>query len=338
VSEVGLYSVSGAVCGDVGGRDFNYPPALFHGFFWVESFSYEQAVAIWDGLMAASMIAVGAAWAWVDGRLRRDRWSLVLAIFWLMLLAQFPFVFALERSNNDVIPVLLWTAAAAFFIRQRFVVSGGFAGLAIALKVYPIVAFVVVAIGTVRVRWRIAALVGLGCAIGGLVASVFWWDETIEYVTKVLPSFANLTPELAVYSHTLSPQVAGPVVTAALGAALLASWVIVAWRRLATAPLLVFGGALAISTYFSSTSYDYNLITTYPLLLLVVARALEPGRIPAWKAAALAGIVTIVAGRGIFTPAGQLVTQIATLISIAWLVVVDGDAANPSDTVPSGRG
>jgi hypothetical protein len=295
-------------------------------------------VAIWDGLMAASMIAVGAAWAWVDGRLRRDRWSLVLAIFWLMLLAQFPFVFALERSNNDVIPVLLWTAAAAFFIRQRFVVSGGFAGLAIALKVYPIVAFVVVAIGTVRVRWRIAALVGLGCAIGGLVASVFWWDETIEYVTKVLPSFANLTPELAVYSHTLSPQVAGPVVTAALGAALLASWVIVAWRRLATAPLLVFGGALAISTYFSSTSYDYNLITTYPLLLLVVARALEPGRIPAWKAAALAGIVTIVAGRGIFTPAGQLVTQIATLISIAWLVVVDGDAANPSDTVPSGRG
>jgi hypothetical protein len=325
--ESGIYSVSGDLCGDEKGRSFVYPPAMFHAFFWVGWFTFGTAVLIWNFAMVASMLAVGVVWLWMDGRPRAGWRTVGLAIFWLLLLAQFPFAFALERSNNDVLPVVLWTAAAALFVGRRIAASGAAAGLAIILKVYPLVSFAIVFVGAIRVRLRLAAVLGIGCVLGALVGSVPWWPETVEYATRVLPELAELPRELSISNHVLDALPLLPVVRVAVGLALVGSWFLAASTRLDSSPSMVFAGALAISTYFSSISWDYNLITAYPLLLLVTARALDPTRSPAWKVASLGAVLALAAGRGVFTPAVQLLAQVVVLVAIAWLVIADRDEA-----------
>jgi len=334
VRESGLYSVSGAVCGDVGGRSFAYPPAMFHSFFWVEWFGFEDALAIWTFAMVAAMFALGAVWLWLDGRLRSGWQTGVLVVVWLLLFVQFPFVFAVERANNDIVPLLLWTGAAALFIRQRYTLSGAFSGLAIASKVYPVLAFAIVALGAVRRRSRIGPRLVLGCLVGGLLASMLWWDETIRYFTEVLPAFAGTPTGLAEYSHplrSLSPPLAGY----SLALLLFASWGVAAWKRLERKPLLVYAGALAISTYFSATSYDYNHITTYPLLLLAAARALDHRSSSAWKVATLVSVFAVASGRGLLTPSVQLFVQVAALSLLGLLVAVTDEDGTPLPQLPA---
>ncbi len=60
-------------------------------------------------------------------------------------------------------------------------------------------------------------------------------------------------------------------------------------------PALLFAGALAISTYFSSLSNDYNLITAYPLLIMLFIRATSAPWSSLATALLLVGLVAIVA-------------------------------------------
>lgn len=328
-----LYSVSGEVCGDETGRAFRYPPALFQSFSWVEWFTFAQALAIWNAVMVILMIGIGMMWLWLDRRSHSGWRRLTLVVFWLALMAQFPFVFAMERSNNDIIPVALWTGAVGLFLWRRYVFSGGLAGLAIALKVYPVVAAAIVVVGMVRPRWTMFGRFVLGGVAGGLLASVFWWDDTVRYVTEILPAFANRTPSPSVISHPLQALGLPAPVAAGIVLTFFGSWVVASWRRLHHDPLLVFAGVLAISTYYSTVSWDYNLITAYPLLLVVTARALNPERSNAWKVASFASVLVIASGRGLFTPLGQLLFQAAVLTGIAWLVIFDGESPRTSNSV-----
>ena len=62
-------------------------------------------------------------------------------------------------------------------------------------------------------------------------------------------------------------------------------------------------GSLALSTYFAGISFDYNLVTTYPLLVLLFmrARALDN-----WGLFAVA-LSSVIADRQLFAdPAGLL--------------------------------
>ena len=244
-------------------------------------------------------------------------------MFWLGLMVQYPFIFALERSNNDVIPLALWTVTAVMFVGHRYAFSGGFAGLAIALKVYPLVAVAGVVIGMARSRRTELVLYCTGVLGGALLASVLWWHDTLHYLAVVLPEFAALTPRLTVFSHPIRSLPLPPVVTMGIAAVFFGSWAFASWRRLAQAPLIVLAGTLAISTYFSSTSWDYNLITAYPLLLLTASRALSPDDSGAWKVASFVSIFALAAGRGMIPPAALVLFQIAVLVGIAWLVILD---------------
>jgi hypothetical protein len=155
-----------------------------------------------------------------------------------------------------------------------------------------------------------------------LLASALWPGETIRYLTVVLPSFSDQISELLVYSHPLRALPAPFAI--GLGALLLGSWAAASWRRLGEERLLIFAGALAISTYFSSVSWDYNLITAYPLLLLVAARALEPDSSLVWRFTSVISVVAIASGRGLLPPTAQLLVQIGLLVGIAWLVINEG--------------
>jgi hypothetical protein len=91
-------------------------------------------------------------------------------------------------------------------------------------------------------------------------------------------------------------------------------------------------GALAVSTYNQRTSWDYNLITVYPLLLLLFLRARRTNR---WALLAF-GVFTIAGDRRLFTfpdarlftPKLQLALELAFL-AVTALVVAGGDESKP---------
>ena len=89
---------------------------------------------------------------------------------------------------------------------------------------------------------------------------------------------------------------------------------------------------LAVSTFNQRTSWDYNLITVYPLLLLLFLRARRTNH---W-ALLVFGLFTIAGDRRLFSfPAAHLLTpqlQLAlelAFLAVAALVVAGGDESSP---------
>ncbi|MGA9595150.1 MAG: glycosyltransferase family 87 protein, partial [Acidimicrobiia bacterium] len=247
VKELGVYAPSGSACGDVSGRAFRYPPLIYHLFTWVRLFGFTEAARLWIGFTAASMVIVGGIWAWLDHQIRRNWRAIVLAALWLLLLAQFPSVFQLERGNNDVIPILIWTAAAFAFTRRWYAAAGALGVVAALGKIYPIVALAILAAGVLRMRWRAIWTFASGGVAGIIISALFWPREMITYWTEVLPSFASGSNDVVAYSHPLRGLAVPAGVKIVLGVALVGSWALAAWYKMEKEPALVFAGALAIS-------------------------------------------------------------------------------------------
>ncbi len=122
------YLSTGAACGDIWSRDMGYPPLLYWSFMWTRLLPLSIGVIVW-----AAVILVGvfvATLAWVP-RGRRDGATIA---FLALLLLQFPVLFAIERGNNDVLVLVLWTAAMALFAAGHPGGSGAIAGIATALS------------------------------------------------------------------------------------------------------------------------------------------------------------------------------------------------------------
>jgi len=91
---------------------------------------------------------------------------------------------------------------------------------------------------------------------------------------------------------------------------------------------MAFAGALAVSTYVPRTSFDYNLISTYPLLLLLFLRTQRMNRwgLLVFGVFAIAGDRRLFAlpGAKIFTPHLHLALELAFLV-VAAVVVAHPD-------------
>src|SRR5207244_8199294 len=110
-----------------------------------------------------------------------------------------------------------------------------------------------------------------------------------------------------------------PNFTLALFGSIVAVWVWAAGRAFARGDVAAgVAGALAVSTYLQSTSWDYNLVTTYPLLVVMFLRARQSGR---WGVLAI-GLIGIIGERQIYqapqatllTPAFHVGVQLAFLL------------------------
>ena len=310
------YLATGTSCGDLWGRDMFYPPLLYWSFVWTRFVSFPVAFVVWSAFTVLAMLLAARAWIATAG----DRGTY---LFWLLLLAQFPLLFALERGNNDVVVVLGWSLAFLLLARGRVGLSGVLAGSCAALKLYPAIAVAAVAAGLWRfeptARRRCLRFAG-GAGLALVLAAAALPADTRAYVTDELPRFANdPAPDAWSYSHAMPILVPGhPAVGLALSAAVVALWVFVGMRRLATDPGPVFAGAIAMSTYFASISWDYNLITTYPLLLLLFDRSREHPFGRAWLLLAL-GLVAIVGDRTLFD--GPVLARVHVLLELAWLAL-----------------
>jgi hypothetical protein len=109
------------------------------------------------------------------------------------------------------------------------------------------------------------------------LVTLIFWTQTRHYLERVLPTFAAHLPGESLHSHSV-PATAGRFASA-VSATLIAAWCVAAFRRMEQAPVEIFAGALAVSTYVAGTSFDYNLVTAYPLLIVLAARALDE---PLW--------------------------------------------------------
>ena len=307
------YLVPGSICGDPDARAMFYPPLLYWSFTWVRLASLRVSWVLWSVAILLGMAALPLAW--LTSEERRLAGRVELAVFWALMVVQFPVAFAVERGNSDVLIVLFWTASMLLFRAGKPTLAGAAGGLSVALKVYPILAVVAVS-GALFFFDRRLLLRWLAGAIGGLAFAVALLPiETWVYVREVLPFFAARTPPQEIYSHSV-PALAGRVGARLVAAALLALWSFAGARTLAVDPRRAFAGALAISTYFAATSYDYNLVTCYPLLVLCfVGLAARGSRLDG--VLALGGIVAILAHRGVFEKAANL----HVALQVGWLAL-----------------
>ena len=334
------YGVSGTVCGDPQGRPIVYPPLLYWLYIWTRAVRHESAVRIWAAAVASMVLAAGVLWGARPIRPGRPRWQSVL--FAGLLVLEFPAVFAMERGNNDAVVLALWTAAAVLFVREKSWASGVFVGIAVATKVYPAVGCVVLAAGAARsffaageARRTVTRLVA-GAVLAVSVATIATWGQTRLYVTGALLDFARRLPHETLYSHSV-PATFGAAAWA-VSALLVGAWSVAAFLRFQAAPAHVFAGALAVSTYVARTSFDYNLVTVYPLLVVQLARALDlPPRTSAASFAVLVlGLVATIGYRPWFgAHAGlHVALQVAWLLASATLVVVTEPARRAEPAAP----
>jgi len=315
------YLSSGLACGDVAGRDMYYPPTLYWAFAWVRPLTAEAVVFLWTSVVAigtfVSLLAFAPAARWRgDGR---------LGLFAGLLLVGYPLLFALERGNNDVLVLLCWAGALVAWSRGRAGLAGAAIGFSAALKVYPAVGALPLAVAVLvelatRPERRAAALrFAAGGLAGVLAPSLLLLGETRTWATVKLPEFAGIVPGPSSFSHSLAGAVA-PSSPWLLQAVLLLAWSAAAVRRWRDDPALVFAGGLAASTSFAGVSFDYNLITALPLLLVQFQRATAGGRWrPGIDAALLAGLAAV-AGHRILVGQGIALVNGRVFLLWGWLV------------------
>lgn len=268
------YLVSGKTCGDLLSRDMIYPPVLYWCYFWVREISFETAYSIWVALIiCGTFLSI-----WIQ-QPQLDRIKLSAIALFFGLLPQLPMVFAIERGNNDILIVLIWSLLILAWRKNHFFVAGLLAGLSFMLKIYPLFAIAAITLGFLAQSRNFFAKgiakapaqtpFFIGCAASIFILGGVLLKQNLTYYTQVLPQWMGTFSERHITVHSIYSIVPGSKLTALVaGLMLLISWSWISFKKLKSDPDLVLSGTLAISTYFSSVSNDYNLITTFPLIAL----------------------------------------------------------------------
>lgn len=275
------YLVAGHKCKDILNRPLYYPPLLYWAYFWTRGLELNTAYYIFVAqLFLAMLVAFILIWKThiSDQRFFSYPFELGKAfVFWSLMLGTLPFLFSLERGNSDSLVVLLWCCALYLFVKNQYF-FWGVASAAIAFfKLYPAIPCVVLGLGfvlhslkTPSKDWKPIALALAGGTITCLCIFLSLYSQQTTYFFEVLPSFSKVQTGIGLYSHSVfGLDALFPGASLLARALLLGSWLVFCALRIKSDPLLSFSGCLAISTFFSGTSYDYNLVTVFPLLLVL---------------------------------------------------------------------
>jgi hypothetical protein len=304
---------AGFECGDYLGRPMNYPPLLYWSFAWMRLMTFVAARFVW------TLFVLAATYCCTLLFLPRAQRSTVGGhVFSLLLLLQFPMLYAIERGNSDALVLVLWAAMLLAARRARYGWAGAAAGAAIAMKLYPAFAVAIVACALLRDRRRIAHFVaGAAATVAG--TTLLFASDWIAYL-PLLRAFAAERSAGNLTQHGL-PSFFDPVPAALLTAILLGSWALTALRGKASFDAIAAGG-LAVATFPGGVSNDYNLITAYPLFAVLLARA-ATGHLS--SAIAMLGLMLTITGpRLLFAgqPAVHVLAMIAALLFAAVAVAM----------------
>jgi hypothetical protein len=343
------YDISGPACGDLWRRPMIYPPLMYHSFGWTRGLTLERAMHIWITITFVGFAAILVLWTRGIARERRSDSDWEIWLFIGLLLFQYPFVFTMERGGTDIGAVLGWTLAAYFFTKRWITAAGAMAGLAVAYKLYPIFPCVVISIALLVAAFRSKEFGRLDfLKFGGASAATFigsnllFYSEAKPYFTRVLPEFADsLGHGGGVFTHSIPTFVGADyrLFARLLGMLVVVPWIWASPRALAKRGDLVMAGVLAMSTFMAGTSWDYNLVTMYPLFVVLFVRARKTGRF----ALLGLGLLAVIGERNLFnapdarflTPAVHLMLQIAFVIGAAITAAVDSDELETKPAAPA---
>jgi len=229
-----------------------YPPLLALIFYPLTS--YQLAWWAWAAISLACWVA--ALWLLIRELLRSEfgrqlRQSLWWPVF-LAALINFPPVLVHMTWGQLQLPLLLlFTLAWLALRRKRPVVAGVLIGLAIAIKLFPLLLLVPL---VAQRRWRcVAAALGVAALVLGLSFAVVGWDQAVFYVTKVLPEVSSQKDLYDNYSVAISMKLwlgatfPSELVATALRLAFLGLVALAALRRPRAADL---GLALGVTALF----------------------------------------------------------------------------------------
>jgi hypothetical protein len=327
------FGVLGGTCHDRWNRAIVYSPVFYWSYVWTRAFDhFEDAVLLWRWVIPALVLPTFFAFA--PAAARREAGHIEAGVFWLLLMVQFPMQFALERCNSDAVVVALWALATWLTIHRRsLVLAGACAGLAAASKVYPAVALAVIAIGLLgrseptTFGWRAPLRFGAGAAAAVVATIVPLWHPFVVWSTEVLPAYSMEHTKVTIYSHSvpeLADSLGHPGWAPFTSAVLVASWAVTSCRQMRPRPHLCFAGALAVSTYCARTSLDYNLVTVYPLLLVLFVDAARGGlrsTQAGWGLLGL-GLLSVTGDRHLFLAAPY--EKVHIVLQVLWLLLVAG--------------
>jgi Glycosyltransferase family 87 len=344
------YLIPGKTCGDVFGRDMFYPPLLFRSFFWLRYFDIETAMRLWTALALLMLALSFAIWLRIAKRYTHSVPTWETTLFCALLSIQFPVAFLIERGGTDTVPVLLWSLASYCLCRRSLTFAGVLAGIATAYKLYPVVPTVILSVALLSSAFRSTAFKRLdflrfgasALAAFGFCNAVFYHEARV-YFGVTLPNFSDQRTPIATCMHSIV-SVAGTAHTLYPKLVLLLFFALFCWSAalaISARPALTSAAVLAMSTFFAGTSWDYNLVTTYPLLLLLFIEARRTDR---WLGVSL-GSLAIVGERELFAsglfpslqnPIFHLALQFAWLIGVAVeLVQITQPEPSPTPALPS---
>ncbi len=335
------YLIDANVCGDSLGRGMYYPPFLFHSFRWLRGLTVEGAMHLWIPFLVLAMVGILFIWVRFIARIPRDERTWEVPIFCGLILFQYPFVFEIERGQTDVVALLFFTGGCLFFIRRKLWLAGAMFGLATAYKLYPLFACAIVTLGLLLARLRRgsrpnADWLKFGSSAFGAFAAInlaFYSDSKL-YFFKVLPQVSSMYTPASTWVHAHSfTSLVGPDYTPfswAFCAGMIGLWGWATSRAILSGEMaLALAGALAPSTYFSAFTFDYNLVTIYPLLLLLFMRA---RRIDRWGLLAFGSLVVFGDRQTFANPEAAIFNPTVHIaLQLAFLAVAAIAVAQPAE-------
>src|SRR3954469_7258206 len=212
------YLIDGGRCGDVWGRPFYYPPFLFHSFFWMRRLTLERTMHIWTVCLYVAFGAILYVWSCLIVRepsAKGDSGRHEIAVFGVLLLFQYPFVFALERGNTDTVAIVFFTLGAFSFVRRRLWLAGVATGLAVGFRLYPALAVVVVTAALLLASRRGEQRFGKwgwfrfgGGAFAAFAATLVAFPrDALIYFRDVLPGYAKTFTFSCEFTHSVPTYV-----------------------------------------------------------------------------------------------------------------------------------
>jgi hypothetical protein len=322
-------------CGDALGRPMIYPPLLYWAMSWLRLFSFGSAEKVWSFALVASVLLGTGLAVFHDRKKLSRRDTVFLFGLWVITFFLLPMRYALERGNVDALVVFVYGFGIYLFARGRPVGAGVAFAAAAWLKVYPVIPALVLFGGIffdAENRRRYFKPIALGYLLGGVGFALLLWPDSYRYLVEVLPRFSRERGGFLPHTHILYKSIWSWIF---LKIPILVLWVRMTARALEKDPVLTLTGGLAISTFFQNVSNDYNLITAYPFLFIVLKRLLHPKASGYELAILVLGFVAFVGDRSIWMPLfgnrGVLYWQILWLIVFPLYVVKRIDKGNWPD-------
>ncbi len=253
-----IYKIDPSKCADFEARPYVYPPLLYQLFSWTRMFD-SSASAYWFFIFLHLASFLLVVYIWTEK-------NLLSLLFGLGLFFTYPNLFLFERGNSDMLIVLFWSLSYLAYKKNQYNLTGFLLAVSLFSKLYPIYSVLILFAffyDKTNERNQIlksSILTGLGI----FLISPFLW---IEYVFTVLPAWSGIKLPIFNLAHSFK-SIPGSGIGTIVFALVLLFWIVAARKSSRQRLGWIWAGGLAISTFNNGVSYDYNLVTIFPLAML----------------------------------------------------------------------